>query len=141
MILSQPPVDFKPSFEAVGCFFEGAGKILLLLRQDHKPHGNTWGLPSGKIEAGETAKQAMLRELQQETGYEDAAGLLVYVGKVYVRHEGVDFIYYVYRLSLKSQPKVEINKAEHKEYDWFYPEEALKMNLIHDLDACIKKFM
>ncbi|MEK4627100.1 MAG: NUDIX hydrolase [Solibacillus sp.] len=31
---------------------------------------NSWGVPSGEIEAGETAKEACIREIWEETGYE-----------------------------------------------------------------------
>jgi len=40
-------------------------KYLLL----HYPHGH-WDLAKGKIEAGETKKEAALRELKEETGLE-----------------------------------------------------------------------
>lgn len=43
-----------------------AGRILLHLRSDN----HRWGLPGGGIEAGETAIDAVLREVQEETGYQ-----------------------------------------------------------------------
>lgn len=42
------------------------GKVLLALRA--RPH--LWSLPGGRIEPGETAEQAALRELREEVGVE-----------------------------------------------------------------------
>lgn len=41
-----------------------AGRVLLLQRQDFK----TWALPGGSVEVGESAAQAAIREVREETG-------------------------------------------------------------------------
>ncbi len=46
---------------------EHAGKFLLV-RRANPPDPGRWGFPGGKIEWGETAPQAALRELAEETG-------------------------------------------------------------------------
>lgn len=43
---------------------DDAGSILLERRSDN----GMWGLPGGAIEAGESVRQAALREVQEETG-------------------------------------------------------------------------
>lgn len=53
----------------VGCFLEYNDKFVILLRQKHKPDGDTWGLPGGKVEQGEDDVEAIIRELEEETGY------------------------------------------------------------------------
>jgi acetyl-CoA carboxylase carboxyl transferase subunit beta len=53
----------------VGCFLEFENKFVVLLRHSHKPEGNTWALPGGKVEPGETDEQAVIRELYEETAY------------------------------------------------------------------------
>lgn len=35
----------------------------------HRPHHKDWTLPKGKLDAGETHKQAAKREVEEETGY------------------------------------------------------------------------
>lgn len=132
--------NFNPNFEAVGCFLEHEDAFVLLERQDHKPQGRTWGLPSGKIEEGETPDEAMLRELWQETGYRVSSDSLLHVRTVYVRFDdGTDFVYHIYRLIVSGErPTVRINSAEHKTHEWVSPAEALDMPLIEDLDRCIK---
>ncbi len=62
MISRDKPEHFIPKFEVVSCFVEYNDEILLLLRQDYKPEGNTYGVPAGKIDEGETPDKAMKRE-------------------------------------------------------------------------------
>ncbi len=52
---------------AVGtvCF---KGEDVLLIRRGTKPLAGDWSIPGGRIEFGERAEAAALRELQEETG-------------------------------------------------------------------------
>lgn len=43
------------------------GRIKLLVA--HRPSYNDWGLPKGKLDRGETAEAAAIREVLEETGY------------------------------------------------------------------------
>jgi 8-oxo-dGTP pyrophosphatase MutT (NUDIX family) len=140
MIFESEPQSFSPRFEIVSCFFECDGKILLLHRRDHKSEGNTWGVPAGKMELGESAEQAMFRELKQETGYQAKPGELSHFKKVYVQYSTYDFVYHIYHLMLPEKVDININPGEHKNYQWVTPTQALQGVLIPDLDACIRLF-
>jgi len=54
---------------AVGVWFYSidTGRYLYLMRDDPK-HPDTWGLPGGRMEAGETMIEAIQRECQEELG-------------------------------------------------------------------------
>jgi len=138
MIFKDKPENFAPKFEVVSCFVEYDNKILLLCRQDHKPEPNTWWVPAGKVDEGETIQQAMEREGQEETqlNLENA----IYIDKLYVRYPDYDFMYHMFHKSFATQPKVTIHPNEHKTYTRETPKQALEMDLIQDLDACIKLF-
>jgi mutator protein MutT len=58
-------------------------RILCVSRKDDP---NAWGLPGGKIEPGETPKQAAKRELAEETGLVMNSGVskLVFLGRCVV---------------------------------------------------------
>lgn len=67
---SVPWRDMASStLKAVGVWFfsKSTQRYLYLLRNDPK-HPNTWGLPGGKIEAGETLLGGMERECTEELG-------------------------------------------------------------------------
>lgn len=59
-----------------------AGRVLLQLRSDDE----TWGIPGGRLEPGETLEQAARRELEEETGL--SAGHLTQVDV----YSGPDFV-------------------------------------------------
>ena len=64
----MPPPDLTRLRRAgaAAVVFDAQGRILLHRRADN----NHWGLPGGSIEVGETADQAAVREVREETGYE-----------------------------------------------------------------------
>jgi ADP-ribose pyrophosphatase YjhB (NUDIX family) len=51
---------------------------ILLLNQDTGT-GRSWSLPGGKLEAGETLAEALVREMKEETGLDVEPGRLLYV--------------------------------------------------------------
>lgn len=138
MLYKEKPENFTPKFEVVSCFVEYKDEILLLLRQDHKPEWNTYGVPAGKIDEWEKIREAMTREGKEETQIDlnDAE----YFDKRYVRYPEYDFIYHMFSKRFTNKPNVTINPNEHKNYTRKKPEEALKVDLIRDLDECIKLF-
>lgn len=58
---------------AVGIIYNPQRHILLAKRPEDSDQGGLWEFPGGKIEAGETARLALVRELQEEIGIEVVA--------------------------------------------------------------------
>jgi len=50
---------------------------LLLIRRGHGPAAGRWSVPSGRIERGETAAEAVVRELMEETSLAGVCGGLI----------------------------------------------------------------
>ena len=50
---------------------------LLLIRRGHGPAAGRWSVPGGRIERGETAAEAVVRELLEETGLMGVCGPLI----------------------------------------------------------------
>lgn len=80
--VALPFQDRRPAAVAVVLVEDGAGTGLLLTRRAPglRAHAGQWALPGGRIDPGETAVQAALRELDEEVGVrtpaEDVLGLL-----------------------------------------------------------------
>lgn len=50
---------------------------LLLIQRGHEPDAGRWSLPGGRVEAGETDAEALVREMREETGLTVAPGSLI----------------------------------------------------------------
>ena len=63
----MPAPDFNRLRRTAACavVFDSLGRLLLHRRADN----GRWALPGGAIEIGETADQAVVREVREETGY------------------------------------------------------------------------
>ena len=62
------PRSDVPLVPCVGAVVHDDAGRLLLIRRGHDPHRGRWSLPGGRVEAGESAEQAVEREVLEETG-------------------------------------------------------------------------
>ncbi len=53
---------------------ERDGRILICQRRNCGPHALKWEFPGGKVERGETPRQALERELEEELGVKASIG-------------------------------------------------------------------
>jgi 8-oxo-dGTP pyrophosphatase MutT (NUDIX family) len=69
--LAQPLDGRRPAAVAVVLLADDAGRACFLLTRRTatlRAHARQWALPGGRLDAGETAERAALRELQEEVG-------------------------------------------------------------------------
>lgn len=65
---NPPNISDLPYRRGVGAMlFNGAGKVFVGLRSGSR-YPDSWQMPQGGIDAGETPLQAVMRELKEETG-------------------------------------------------------------------------
>lgn len=122
----------------VGCFLQYNDKFALVYRLPHKVDGNTWGLPSGKVEVNESDVEALQRELYEETGYKARHDEIELLGEYDFTPPGGDtFTYVAYRVVLAEPHTLILEESAHSDYKWVSIGEADSMgNLIygeHDL--------
>lgn len=125
-----PPPDFNPTLEVAACYCECQDHLLILKRHHQKSQGGTWGVPAGKLEAGETAEQALIRELLEELELSLKGKQLRYLGKLYIRHPRFDFIYHLFYTCFNDYPLLVLNLKEHTEYLWLSYHDVLAMPLM-----------
>lgn len=104
------------SINAVGVWFYSTStqRYLYLLRNDPR-HPNTWGLPGGKIESGETLIEAMNRECTEELGFVPAYIKLVPLEKFTSADQG--FCYHTFFCTVDSE-FVPVLNDEHVGWAW-----------------------
>src|SRR4051812_30782746 len=61
----------------VGAIVHDAEGRLLVIRRGHPPGEGRWSLPGGRVEAGESDAEAVVRELSEETGLRVEPGRLI----------------------------------------------------------------
>lgn len=111
----------KPS-HTVGsvCLVEHEGSFLML-RQHHRPG---WSFPGGLLDRGETAAEAAVRELAEETGLRARVGVPI-ATVVDPASRRVDVMFH---LRVQARPEVRVG-SEAVEAAWLAPEEARPVDL------------
>ncbi len=72
-----PKSEVKPLLLVAACALVDAdGRVLLAQRPEGKPMAGLWEFPGGKVEAGETPEDTLIRELAEELGIEVKAACL-----------------------------------------------------------------
>jgi 8-oxo-dGTP diphosphatase len=98
----QDPSSARPSPPAlrfvVAALIVRGGEVLICQRRPDQPMALQWEFPGGKIEPGESAEQALRRELDEELGIRAEIGPLV----THIRHNyrnggAVDLQFFVVR--------------------------------------------
>lgn len=138
MFHTQRPENFDSDMDVVGCYLTQNEKLLLLLRHELKIEPNTWCVPGGKVDEGETLVAAAVRELKEETGIIADESELHYFTTIYKTNPTFNLLFHIFSLQKNERPEVTLNPTEHVQYRWATLEEALTLPLIPDEDLCIK---
>lgn len=125
-----PPEDFSSSLEVASCYCKVKERILLLKRHPMKSQGGTWGVPAGKLEKGEQARAAVIREVWEEVGLRIDDEYLQDVGELYIRLPQMDYVFHLFHYSYTERPSIDLGLEEHEEARWVTIEEARRLPLI-----------
>jgi 8-oxo-dGTP diphosphatase len=89
---------------AVGAIVLEKGEVLLV-RRNHAPALGQWSLPGGRVEWGETLREAIAREVREETGIDiEVEGLAGIAERILPDDEGKTEYHYVI-LDFWARPK------------------------------------
>jgi len=111
---------------------DGPEKVLLLKRCDSLAWcPSKWALVGGRVEDGETPKDAAIREVFEETGLQ----INEFIGDFVVRTTG-DHIEYVFVTTIEGQPEITLS-PENVEYGWFETNEIQQLDKSDHLDDFI----
>ena len=128
------------NLRVVGCFVEYDGKFIILHRRPDKSQGDTWGLPAGKVNKGESDVESIIREVKEEIGYAAKENELEFLGQWVWPFPEKTLTFPTFRLKLREEIKVVHQPNEHLGYKWVTPKECYSMeNVVHGLHDLLKK--
>lgn len=99
-------------------------KFLMLKRASDK--GDFWQGVSGGLEEGETLKEGILREVQEETSLDNFEKVELLDKFYQFDDEGLWKTDYVFALKMKKKTEPNLSD-EHSQYEWTSKERALKL--------------
>lgn len=113
----------------VGCFLEYNNQFVLLRRPSHKPDGDSWGLPAGKVEEDEADTSAAIRELFEETGYKATPEQLEFLDEhQFSMPSGQVNDFVCFRVKIDTPHDVALENNSHSEFKWVNAKEASEMD-------------
>lgn len=112
------------NLSVVCAIIENEGKILTALRGPQMDMPGYWEFPGGKIETGESAESALIREIHEELNL-----------NIRVLHQLPDHTHTYPHIQINLIPFVctltggTLSLLEHELVQWAHPSEVLKINL------------
>ncbi|PYL00359.1 MAG: NUDIX hydrolase [Verrucomicrobia bacterium] len=119
----------EPPVVTVGALiFDAAGKALMVRTQKWS---HLWGIPGGKIKAGESSCEALRREIKEETDLDiDEITFVLVQDCIHSKefYRDAHFVLLNYTCRCVGQPRVRLND-EAQEFRWIAMDRALTMEL------------
>ena len=110
---------------------------LLLIRRGHGPAAGEWSVPGGRVEAGETLAEAVVREVAEETGVEVVCEqMLGWVERISPDHHFVILDFRAQLLGTGEGDPVAGDDAD--EAAWIPLHEVAELNLVEGLAEFLK---
>lgn len=132
----DPP---RPILGVSTCVREG-GRVLLVKR-GRAPNPGRWAFPGGRVEAGETLREAARREVREEAGIESAIGEQIGLVEVIDRDDSgaltAHFVVIVFAGRYVSGDVVAGDDAA--EARWVRPEDYPSLDIIRDAARILAK--
>ena len=111
--------------------FNRNNEVLIVRQSDYLKQGtNKWDVPGGRVQEGEDLKEAIIRELQEETGIRNFSGPLLVGYHTFKTETNENWL--VLHHAFRSDDEVKLSK-EHTEFMWISSDskELEKMEFKH----------
>lgn len=126
----------------VGALVQMGGKILLIRRAE-EPGKGLWSIPGGLIEVGETLRDAVKREVEEETGISVEVGELIDVMENIIRDDDGKVKFHYVLIDFEAKPaseNIELTpSSEVLEARWFTPDEIRNIPLTRTVRLLLRK--
>ena len=136
--LIQKAKNEKITRLVVGAIIVKSEKILFLKRPDNEYLGGIFELPSGKVETNETLKEALIREVKEETNL-DIHSVVNFIDSFdYESKSGKRTRQFNYLIDVKNG---NIQLTEHVAFKWVLPEMMNKYNITDSVQNTIMNYL
>lgn len=105
------------------------GKVLLAQRGPNMSQAGCWELPGGKLEAGESAEQALRRELREELNLEVEIGNFLAETTWHDQSQGLSKVIHLQAFHGYAKDWSCLRLTEHQAVFWYRPTETLELGL------------
>lgn len=110
--------DQKPEAGCGAAILDDQGR-LLLIRRLRQPEAGAWGLPGGKIDFGEPARETARREIAEELGIEIEILNLACIAETIDAGDGRHWVAPVYNARIISGAPQILEPEKHGGWGWF----------------------
>lgn len=128
-----PPI---PTVRAI--VLDPQGRVLILRRRDTRYGDGAWCLPGGKVDYGDTAEQALVRELEEETSLECTSSRFLFYQDGLPGHAGDMHCVNLY-FTCQTRGAVSLN-SESSEYAWIGPDELDRYRVVFGNDEGLHRY-
>lgn len=108
----------KPEVGCGAAITNDAGELLLIQRL-REPDAGAWGLPGGKIDFGERAEAAVIREIEEELGVVITLTGLACMSEIINAGDGKHWVSPVYAAKISSGNPRLMEPEKHGGWGWF----------------------
>jgi 8-oxo-dGTP diphosphatase len=115
------------------------GKILI--GKDTRKGEAVFGVPGGHWESGETLKECAAREVKEESGAICENVNLVSVYDFYREDKGKSYVTIGMKADYVSGNLSDLHEEGRLDWDWYAPEDALKLNLFPADKVLIERYL
>lgn len=134
------PGFMGPTIACVGAVVRDERGRLLLVRRANEPGRGQWSVPGGRVEAGETPQQALVREVFEETRLSVVPDALAGVVEKDAPGGGTYLIEDFHAwLEPGTDPRSAHAGDDADDVGWFHPEQVLALDCVDGLvDALLR---
>ncbi|MEO9969081.1 MAG: NUDIX domain-containing protein [Hyphomonadaceae bacterium] len=107
----------------VGCgaYITNSDGAVLLIKRLREPEAGAWGLPGGKVDFGESAELAVIREISEELGIQISLTGLAGMTETIDGGDGRHWVAPVYHAQIVSGEPRLMEPEKHGGWGWFVP--------------------
>ncbi len=131
----------KRVYAGCGAAIWNTHNALLLIQRLREPEAGHWGLPGGKIDFGETAQTATIREIQEELGITIHLTQLACIAEIIDRGDSAHWVSPIYEAKIISGIPSLQEPEKHGGFGWFLRDKMpknLTIPTLQYLDQSVK---